>query len=60
MRFWNCRETALNEALNGIKRACPGKYKRLENRYGYRIYRNNICSNRVRNILDNGSGYGHM
>lgn len=22
MRFWNSRETALNEALNGIKRAC--------------------------------------
>lgn len=60
MRFWNSRETALNEALNGIKRACPGKYTRLETEYGYGLYRNNISSNRVRIIVDGGGGYGHM
>lgn len=60
MRLWNSRETALNEALNGIKRACPGKYTRLETEYGYGLYRNNISSNRVRIIVDGGGGYGHM
>lgn len=60
IRFWNSRESALDEALNGIMRACPGKYTRLPSEYGYGLYRNNLPENQVRIIVNGGGGYGPM
>ena len=54
MRLWNSRESALDEALKGIMRACPGKYTRLPSEYGYGLYRNNLPENQVR-IIVNGT-----
>ena len=60
IRFWNSRESALDEALNGIMRACPGKYTRLPSEYGYGLYRNNLPEKQVRIIVNGGGGYGPM
>lgn len=60
MRLWNSRESAHEEALQGIMLANPGKYTRLSSEYGYGLYRNNLPDNQVRIIINGGGGYGPM
>lgn len=60
MRIWNSKETAHDEALDGMLDANPGKYTRLSTEYGYGIYRNNLPVNQVRIIINGGGGYGPM
>ncbi|MDO4272996.1 MAG: dihydroxyacetone kinase subunit DhaK [Eubacteriales bacterium] len=60
MRLWNSKESAHEEALQGIMLANPGKYTRLPSEYGYGLYRNNLRDGQVRIIINGGGGYGPM
>ena len=58
--MFNSTESALDEAMNGILTADPGRCERLETEYGYGIYRRNLKENCVRVILNGGGGIGPM
>lgn len=60
MWIFNSEETALGEALEGILFAEPGKYERLDTKYGYGLFRKGLPEQRVRIIVDGGGGYGPM
>lgn len=53
-------QTALNEALNGIKEKPAGQVQGWKQSMVMDCIENNISSNRVRIIVDGGGGYGHM
>ena len=58
--MFNSIESALDEAMNGVLTADPGRCERLETEYGYGIYRSNLKENCVRVILNGGGGIGPM
>ena len=60
MRVWNSRESAHDEALQGMMLANPGKYIQLPSDYGYGLYRANLPEKKVRIIINGGGGYGPM
>lgn len=60
MWIFNSEETALYEALEGIRSAEPGKYGRLDTKYGYGLFCKELADGRVRIIVDGGGGYGPM
>lgn len=60
MWIFNSEETALREALEGILSAEPGKYGRLDTKYGCGLFLKGLPDDRVRIIVDGGGGYGPM
>ena len=59
MKIWNGRETAMDQAMEGLLLLRGKELVRYETRYGYALHRRNL-EPRVQVILDGGGGFGRM
>jgi dihydroxyacetone kinase-like protein len=60
VKILNSKESALNELINGVMAAQPGKFVRMENLYSYVLYKSNIADDRVQIVISGGGGYGPL